>query len=188
MPLPTSKKEFLEEGEEFQPRVRSTTLESLPHPWQQVSIFLKKNITCEGRYKFVYNHDFILLSNIRHGRLVNIPYYLLKTLQNMAHYARRARVPVTCITNHGLIKLLVDRAPNLQNRAPPRLISNNAKEEIEIETGSDVRNENHLEEGKKSGETEKINSLVVMSENVMHLDHNDQEGFDPDYVDQEEPT
>jgi hypothetical protein len=76
----------------------------------------------------------------------------------------------------------------MQNRAPPRLISNNAKEEIEIETGSDVRNENHLEEGKKSGETEKINSLVVMSENVMHLDHNDQEGFDPGYVDQEDPT
>jgi hypothetical protein len=189
MPLPTAKTKFLEEGEEVQPRGRGTTLESLPHPWKQVAIFLKKYITCEGRYKVVYNHDFILLSHLHHGRLVNMPYYLLKTLQNMAHYARRERVPVTCITNHGLIKLLVDRALNLQNRAPPRLIANNAEEEAEIETGSDERNENNLEEeGKKSGETEKINSPAAMSETVMHSDHNDQEGFDPDYVDQEEPT
>jgi hypothetical protein len=42
------------------------------------------------------------------------------------------------------------------------------------------------EEGKKSGETEKINSPATMSEIVMHSDHNEQEGFDPDYVDQEE--
>ena len=32
MPLPTTKTEFLEEGEEVQPRGRGTTLESLPHP------------------------------------------------------------------------------------------------------------------------------------------------------------
>ena len=113
MPLPIENKEILEEGKEVHPRGRGTTLESLPHSWKQVSIFLKKYITCEGRYKVVYNDDFILLSHLLHGILVKMPYYLLKTQQNMAHYARRARVLVTCITNHGLIKWLVDRALNL---------------------------------------------------------------------------
>jgi hypothetical protein len=59
MSLPTTKTKFLEEGEKLQPRGRGKALESLPHPWKQVVIFLKNHITCEGRYKVVYNNDFI---------------------------------------------------------------------------------------------------------------------------------
>ena len=36
-------------------------------------------------------------------------FYLSHTLQNMAHYIRNARHPLSSITNHGLIKLLVQR-------------------------------------------------------------------------------
>jgi hypothetical protein len=41
---------FLEEGEQVQPRGCGTTIESLPQPWDWVDVFLKKYITCEGRY------------------------------------------------------------------------------------------------------------------------------------------
>ena len=55
----------------------------------------------------VYIYVFILLFHLRHGRLLNIPFYLLRTLQNMAHYVKTSRHPLTSVTNDGLIKLLV---------------------------------------------------------------------------------
>ena len=36
-----------------------------------------------------------------------MPFYLSHTLENMVHYVRKSRHPLSSITNHGLIKLLV---------------------------------------------------------------------------------
>ena len=38
-----------------------------------------------------------------------MPFYLSHILQNMAHYVRNSRHLLSSITNHGLIKLLVQR-------------------------------------------------------------------------------
>jgi hypothetical protein len=89
--IPNEKTNFLEEGEQVQPRGCGTPTESLPQPWDQVVVFLKKYIICEGRYKIVYTYDLIfLLSHLRHGSLINMPYYLLEYLHNMAHYVRQS--------------------------------------------------------------------------------------------------
>ena len=87
---------------------KSTRL--LPRPWDQVVIFLKKYITCEGRYQIIQISYFILLSHLCHGRLLNIPLYLLRALQSMDQCVKESRHPVASLTNHGLIKLLVLRA------------------------------------------------------------------------------
>ena len=63
----------------------------------------------EGRYIVVYTYDFVLLAHPRHGILVNMPYYLLNSLQNMAHYVRKAKFLQGYLTNHGLIKLIILR-------------------------------------------------------------------------------
>ena len=94
----------------MQPRSKGIKLETLPRPWDQVAIFLKRYITCEGRYKIEYIYDFFLHSHFCHGRLLNMPFYLLRTLQNMPHYVKTSRHPLSSITNHGLIKLLVQVA------------------------------------------------------------------------------
>ena len=40
-----------------------------------------------------------------------MPFYLLRTLQNMAHYVKTSRHPFSSVTNHGLqLKLLVQRS------------------------------------------------------------------------------
>ena len=43
-----------------------------------------------------------------------MPFYILRTLQNMAHYVRTSRHPL--YTNHGIIKLLVLRALSHGNK------------------------------------------------------------------------
>jgi hypothetical protein len=47
---------------------RGVQLSSLPPPWPGVARFIKHYLTCEGRYQVVYQHDFLLLSHLRHNR------------------------------------------------------------------------------------------------------------------------
>jgi hypothetical protein len=96
---------------------RGVQLSSLPPPWPEVARFIKHYLTCEGRYQVVYQHDFLLLSHLRHNRRVNIPYYLLGCLKNMAHYCRKAKDPTLSLTHHRLVQLLIQRGFSQQN--PP---------------------------------------------------------------------
>jgi hypothetical protein len=48
---------------------------------------------------------------------VNIPYYLLGCLKNMAHYCRKAKDPTLSLTHHCLVQLLIQRGFSQQN--PP---------------------------------------------------------------------
>ena len=60
-----------------------------------------------GDTKDVCIYEFVLLSNLRLHKFINMPFFLSQTLQNMAHYANTSRHPLSSLTNHGLIKLLV---------------------------------------------------------------------------------
>jgi hypothetical protein len=88
---------------------RGVQLSSLPPPWLRVARFIKHYLTCEGRYQAVYQHDFLLLSHLRHNKQVNIPYYLRGCLKNMAHYCRMAKDPTLSLTHHCLVQLLIQR-------------------------------------------------------------------------------
>jgi hypothetical protein len=94
---------------------RGVQLNSLPPPWPEVARFIKHYLTCEGRYQVVYQHDFLLLSHLRHNRRINIPYYLLGCLKNMAHYCRKAKDPTLSLTHHRLVQLLINRGFEQQN-------------------------------------------------------------------------
>jgi hypothetical protein len=94
---------------------RGVQLSSLPPPWLEVTRFIKHYLTCEGRYQVVYQHDFLLLSHLRHNRWVNIPYYLLGYLKNMAHYCRKAKDPTLSLTHHRLVQLLIHKGFAQQN-------------------------------------------------------------------------
>jgi hypothetical protein len=96
---------------------RGVQLSSLPPPWPGVARFIKHYLTCEGRYQVVYQHDFLLLSHLRHNKRVNIPYYLLGCLKNMAHYCRTAKDPTLSLTHHRLVQLLIQRG--FAQQSPP---------------------------------------------------------------------
>jgi hypothetical protein len=112
---------FFLAGERSVPKGRGVQLSSLPPPWPEVARFIKHYLTCEGRYQVVYQHDFLLLSHLRHNRRVNIPYFLLGCLKNMAHYCRRAKDPTQSLTHHRLVQLLINRGFEQQNHPPPNL-------------------------------------------------------------------
>jgi hypothetical protein len=169
--IPNAKTNFLEEGEQVQPRGRGTTIESLPQPWDQVVVFLKKYITCEGRYKVVYTYDFVLLSHLRHGSLINMPYYLLESLHNMAHYVRQSCFPQGSVTHHCLIKLIVLRALELQNQTWAQFIARGAVEvdendgnESEEEAGSSDRSISDREREEREGINEELGQDNVVGE------------------------
>jgi hypothetical protein len=109
---------FFLAGEGIILKGRGVQLSSLPPPWPEVARFIKHYLTCEGRYQVVYQHDFLLLSHLRHNRRVNIPYFLLGCLKNMAHYCRRAKDPTQSLTHHRLVQLLINRGFEQQNHPP----------------------------------------------------------------------
>jgi len=113
-----AQQDFLLPGEQVEPKGRGVALRSLPPPWPKVVEFFKHYFTCEGHYQVVYQHDFVLLNHLRHGRLVNMLYYLLGCLKNMSHYSKDARYPLLSITHHRLVQLLILRDFALQNPIP----------------------------------------------------------------------
>jgi hypothetical protein len=104
-------------GEQIERKSWGVRLSSFPPPWPKVAKFIKHYLTYEGRYQVVYQHDFVLLSHLRHARLVNIPYYLLGCLKNMSHYCKKAKYPTLSLTHHHLIHLLIQKGFPQQN--PP---------------------------------------------------------------------
>ena len=108
--------DFLAANDNVQPRGHGKALESLPRLWDQFSIFLKKYITYEGMYQIVYLCEFPLLSHLHHGNLLNMPFYLLKTLHYMDGFVRTTENPLPSVTNHGLVKLLILRSLTQQNQ------------------------------------------------------------------------
>ena len=109
VPTTVAVQDFLIEGEQVQMTKRGIPLQPLPQPWNQVVVFLKKYITCEGRYQTVYNSKLPLLSHLYHRILLNIPYYLLNDLHHMVMFVQAVKHPLTSLTHHGLIKLIILR-------------------------------------------------------------------------------
>jgi hypothetical protein len=112
---------FFLAGERIVLKGRGVQLSSLPPPWPEVARFIKHYLTYEGCYQVVYQHDFLLLSHLRHNRRVNIPYFLLGCLKNMAHYCRREKDPTQSLTHHRLVQLLINRGFEQQNHPPLNL-------------------------------------------------------------------
>lgn len=80
---------------------------SLLPPWDTIALGIQKFLTCKGRCTILYHYHFRLLAHLRHGQLINIPYFLYGMLKQMASHIRRAKHPSSSVNHHGLIKLLV---------------------------------------------------------------------------------
>lgn len=104
---PSFKEYFLEGEEKLEEKGRGINRLSLPHPWVDVTLGLIKYITFEGRSMIVFNYHFPLLDQIWHHQKINIPFYLLGNIKNMVEIVKTSTHPEACVTNHGLIKLIV---------------------------------------------------------------------------------
>jgi uncharacterized membrane protein YcgQ (UPF0703/DUF1980 family) len=109
------------DSEQVQTKSRGEDVSSLPEPWGKVSKFVKRYITCKGRYQVIYFSYFILLSHLRHQKLINIPYYLIHSLHNMDHFVRKSKHPMNCLSIHKLIWLLIHRGMGIPNDPLPEV-------------------------------------------------------------------
>ena len=109
-------RDFLLVSEHVHQAQRGITLQSLPCPWNEVVVFLKNYITCEGIYQTVYFSEFPLLSHLCHRDLLNILFSLFKDLHHMAGFMRSAQHPYYSLTHHNLNKMLILRALAQRNQ------------------------------------------------------------------------
>lgn len=104
----------------------------------------------------VFNYHFMLLSHLLLGELVNMPYFLLESLKNMAHFVQHSQLPHTCVTNHGLVKLLIlhtleQQSQNWVEFVAPTLLEHSIEED---ETGEDNIKESSDNEEARSDDDE----------------------------------
>lgn len=104
---PSLKGDLLQEEELLVNKGMGIDRFSLPWPWDDVSLYLIKYITYEGRATIMFNYHFPFLNHLRHQHLINLPYFLLGNINHMVVTAKIAAHPETCVTNHGLIKLIL---------------------------------------------------------------------------------
>ena len=98
---------FVRGEEMLQQKGHGISINSLPPPCDTVTLGIQKFLTCEGRYTILYHYHFKLLALLRHGHLINIPYFLYGMLKQMDSHVRRAKHPTSSVSHHGLIKVLV---------------------------------------------------------------------------------
>jgi hypothetical protein len=75
--------------------------------WAQLLSILQRYLTCEGRYTIVFPCHARLLLHFKGNHLVNIPYFLLKSLKKMAEQVRKEKDFRGSLFHFGLVKILV---------------------------------------------------------------------------------
>jgi hypothetical protein len=74
--------------------------------WAQVLIILQRYLTCEGRYTIIFPCHARLLLHFT-GTLLNIPFFLLKSLKRMAEQVQRVSEFRGSLFHFGLVKILI---------------------------------------------------------------------------------
>jgi hypothetical protein len=87
--------------------VKGTPIVLFQPRWHGLLLILKQFFTCEGRYRLVFLYHVHLLM-VFLGFDLNIPFYLLKSLQKMAKFYQRQNLNAqSSLFHHGLIWILV---------------------------------------------------------------------------------
>jgi hypothetical protein len=60
-------------------------------PWPEVTLCIQRYLTYEGRYKLLYGYNFKLLIHLRHQRYVNLPYFLMHSIDLMSMKDRQRK-------------------------------------------------------------------------------------------------
>ena len=83
--------------------------------WREPIKILQSYVTYEGRYASVFKYHFRFLQHLSHESNMNIPFFFLKSLQNMSSRVKEHQDHTKqSIFHHGLIKLII--STELQKR------------------------------------------------------------------------
>lgn len=70
---------------------------------------IMKYFTCEGRFSIIYGYHIILLTQFTRVKLLNISYYLYRSIENMPYKVqhRKSELQQKYLFHHSLIKIIV---------------------------------------------------------------------------------
>lgn len=102
-----------------------------------------KYFTCEGRFSQLYAYHIRLLMYFTRIRMMNIPYFMFRNIEKMAHIVKRKPYPqqLYSIFHYSLIKIVVLHQLNLLNMPWETFISH------EMFKGTQIFSSVHHEEG-----------------------------------------
>jgi hypothetical protein len=92
---------------------RGMPVSSLKPRWHDLLAIVKQFITCEGRFRLVFLYHLRLLMSFI-GFLLNMPYFLLRSLYKMGKRFRKQRSD-SSLFHHGIIKIILVHQLQLQN-------------------------------------------------------------------------
>jgi hypothetical protein len=85
----------------------STSRSWLEPKWAQLLAILQRYLTCKGWYAIMFSCHARLLLHFKGNHLMNIPYFLLKSLKKMAEQVRKAKDFRGSLFHFGLVKILI---------------------------------------------------------------------------------
>ena len=70
---------------------------------------IMKNFSCEGRFSRVYCYHIRLLIHFTKVKMLNIPYYIFRSVEKMAYFAKKIehKDQMKSLFHHSLIKIIV---------------------------------------------------------------------------------
>jgi hypothetical protein len=101
---------FIEPREELDKKGKGLNPTALSEPWRELAGVIQRYITCDGRYDVMRLRHLKLLASLKHKLVVNFSFFLNGMLHEVVARTHKAKDPVTIISHHGLVKLIVNRA------------------------------------------------------------------------------
>lgn len=70
---------------------------------------IMKYFTCEGKFSRLYSYHIRLLMNFTRVRMLNLPYFLFRNIEKMAHFVQKKPYPqqMSSLYHYSLIKMIV---------------------------------------------------------------------------------
>jgi hypothetical protein len=125
---------FTEMGEELDKKGKGLNPSTLSEPWKELAGIVQRYITCNGRYDVIRPRHLKLLAALKQRLVLNLPFFLDTVLHEVTLRTQKSKDPVTVISHHKLVKLIVDKALSQTQLTWENLIEANRPPQLEQAT------------------------------------------------------
>jgi len=109
---------------------------TLSEPWKELAGIVQWYITCVGRYDVIPPRHIKLLVALKQQLVLNLPFFLHTILHEVSLRTQKSKDPITVISHHRLVKLIVDKALSQTQLTWENFIEANRPPQLEQETST----------------------------------------------------
>jgi hypothetical protein len=134
MKLREAMESFTELGEELDKKGKRLNPSTLSESWKELAGIVQRYITCDGWYDVIHPRHLKLLATLKKWLVLNLPFLLDIVLHEVTLRTQKSKDPVTVISHHKLVKLIVDKALSQTQLTWETLIEGNRPPQLEQAT------------------------------------------------------